>query len=235
MAFSHLFQFTGITTGLTLRLTLTDELDVTINFADGDSQKTDASTDMDIFEKEATTYYAFSSQWPVLPFIIEVRNDSGGALLSSTAVNAADVFQPIPGVNVPNNNDLLPEQPVAASWQFDISDLGDISDRTKLYLTIKANTTDTDANALVQIEETAGLLFINKTVAGTAGNGTMVVAAASQNGTVRVTLAAVESLKLAAVVDRAFFDVKVIRSSGAENVLASGRVDIVTTATQAIT
>jgi len=235
MAFSHLFQFTSITTGLTLRLTLTDELDVTINFADGDSQKTDASTDMDIFEKESGTYYAFSNQWPVLPFIIEVRNDAGGALLSSTAVNAADVFHPIPGVNVPNNNNLLPEQPIGASWKFDISDLGDISDRTKLYVTIKETVTDTDANALVQIEETAGLLFINKAVAGTAANATMTVAAASQNGTVRVTLAAVESLKLVNVTDRAFFDVKVIRASGAENILFSGRVDIKPTATQAVT
>lgn len=77
-----------------------------------------------------------------------------------------------------------------------ITGLGNISARTKLYLTIKDALGDADADAIVQIEETAGLLRLNG-VAGTAGQGSLTVTNAT-TGAITVGLLPVASATLPA-------------------------------------
>jgi hypothetical protein len=49
----------------------------------------------------------------------------------------------------------------ATTWVLPITGLGDLSDRTKLYVTAKHKENEADADAVLQWEETAGLLRLN--------------------------------------------------------------------------
>jgi hypothetical protein len=55
-----------------------------------------------------------------------------------------------------------------------LTGLGNLTGRTKLYFTLKGQDKDTDAQAVIQIEETAGLLRLNG-AAATAGQGSLTV------------------------------------------------------------
>lgn len=61
------------------------------------------------------------------------------------------------------------------SFSVTFTGLGDISGRTKLWLTVKEEYAHADSAATFQIEETAGLLYIDGSVAETAGNGVITV------------------------------------------------------------
>lgn len=91
-----------------------------------------------------------------------------------------------------------------------ISNLGPLTGRTKLYFTMKAASTDADSAAAIQIEETAGLLYLNGG-AGTAGQGSITVQDANV-GNIVVNLAAVASAQLP-VFANYIFDVQVHVSS----------------------
>lgn len=73
--------------------------------------------------------------------------------------------------------------------------LGSLAGRTKLWFTVKAGTADTDALAVIQIQETVGLVTLNGAPA-TAGQGSLVVSDATL-GNLTVTLAAAASAALA--------------------------------------
>lgn len=60
------------------------------------------------------------------------------------------------------------------TWTHPIDGVGDISTRTKLWFTLKTTQADDDADALVQIEETDGLKYLNG-AAGTSGDGSITV------------------------------------------------------------
>ena len=60
-------------------------------------------------------------------------------------------------------------------WIIPITSVGNLVGRTKLYFTIKSRYSDTDAQSLCQVEETAGLLVFNGGAPVAAGNGTLVV------------------------------------------------------------
>lgn len=63
------------------------------------------------------------------------------------------------------------------TWSIALTSIGDISDRTALYFTAKKNPEeDTDAQSIVQIEETLGLLYIGGAAASLAANGSITVA-----------------------------------------------------------
>ena len=98
-----------------------------------------------------------------------------------------------------------------------VTRLGDISARTSFWFTIKADTDDVDTAALVQIEETAGLLYINGAAAGTAANGSITVTDAVA-GDLTVVLAAVEAAKLP-VLGRWYYDFQMLTASGVTTVL----------------
>jgi len=114
---------------------------------------------------------------------------------------------------------------------FDIIGVGDLTGRTKLYFTVKymkEKDDATDAQSVIQIEETAGLLYINKTKADTPANGTLTVTDVLA-GNITITLAAVESNKL--LPNEAYLhDVKMDNS-----VMAEGRFLISTAITRTLT
>lgn len=87
------------------------------------------------------------------------------------------------------------------------TDLGDISGRTKLWFTIKAMRRDADTAAIIQIEETAGLVYINAAAAGTSANGSITVDDAVA-GDITVTLDEVETAKLSP--DALVYDIQVL-------------------------
>lgn len=76
-----------------------------------------------------------------------------------------------------------------------ITGLGDISGRSKLWFTVKSSTGEADSAALIQIEETAGLLYINGAAAGTAANGSITVTDESA-GDLTIALDEMETAKL---------------------------------------
>lgn len=61
------------------------------------------------------------------------------------------------------------------TWSVVIEGLGSLVGRTKLWFTIKRNTGDADTDAIVQIEETAKLKYLNGAAATTAADGTLTV------------------------------------------------------------
>jgi hypothetical protein len=123
-------------------------------------------------------------------------------------------------------------QPRATTWNFSITGLGNITARTDLYFTIKRRTTDADTAAVVQIEETAGLIVINGGAPAAAGNGTLTVTDAVA-GDVTVTLAAIESEKLRAT-DNLQYDFKMVTAAVVQ-LLTRNRFNISDVVTGAIT
>lgn len=108
----------------------------------------------------------------------------------------------------------------STTWSIALTGLGDISTRTgeKLLFTIKRDTENPDAEALLQIGETTGLITINGATAGTAGNGSITVDDASA-GDITIALTAGESANLRA--DEYWYDVKWINASS-EPLMLSG-------------
>lgn len=81
--------------------------------------------------------------------------------------------------------------------EFDLYNLGDLTGRTSLYFTVKYmkdKDEATDAQSVLQIEETGGLLYINQ-AAGTPANGSLTVLDAAA-GNIRINLDAEESDKI---------------------------------------
>lgn len=120
----------------------------------------------------------------------------------------------------------------ATSWSISFTDLGALAGRTALYFTIKTRNTDADDNALVKIEETAGLQIIAGETAETPGNGVINVTDAVA-GDLTVTLAAVETAKLTAC-PNALYDLKMV-TAAAVSVLTSDRFNIASVTTEAVT
>ncbi len=96
------------------------------------------------------------------------------------------------------------------TWSQSITGMGSLAGRTKLYFTAKRSKDDADSAAVIQVEETAGLLYLNG-AAGTAGNGSLTVTDAVA-GDVTVVLAAVEAAKLAR--ESLYCDVQMTDASG---------------------
>lgn len=96
--------------------------------------------------------------------------------------------------------------------------VGDITARQDLWFTLKKNFADPDAAAMVQIQETAGLVYINGGVATVPSNGSISVPAAA-SGNVVVLLAADESAKLTSCEGFWFYDIQVEWSTGIETLI----------------
>lgn len=81
---------------------------------------------------------------------------------------------------------------------YDNSDylMGNISTRTKMWLTAKASDSDADADAIIQVIEGTGLTILNGSSSVTAGNASLVVSNAT-TGEYVLTISAVETAKLA--------------------------------------
>lgn len=118
------------------------------------------------------------------------------SLLESLLRAIISMFQYNPGVRKSVRNDTI-EIKRAADVDFDIRGLGDLAGRTKLYFTVKIMREKddvSDTQSIIQLEETAGLLRINKNAA-TASKGTLTVTN-ELAGNINITLEASESAKI---------------------------------------
>jgi len=107
--------------------------------------------------------------------------------------------------------------------------LGSLTGRTKLWFTYKSDTAQADTQAIIQVEETAGLIYLNGNVAS-AGQGSLVVTDAT-SGSVTVTLTPAASLALLPGPGR--YDVQ-MGSSGVIRTLTGGVMSILGDVTRAV-
>lgn len=113
------------------------------------------------------------------------------------------------------------------------TNLGDISNLGKLYFTVKRLYTDPDTESEIQVEKTAGLLYINRASAATPANGSIVVNNAAL-GNITITVAAAETAKLDLLLD-IFYDVQYISAAGVVTTLVSGLATIMGDSTRGTT
>lgn len=111
-----------------------------------------------------------------------------------------------------------------------VTGLGDITGRKKLWFTVKGDLADEDAASTIQIEETAGLIYLNG-AAGTALNGDIAVDDQSA-GNITVTLKAAATAALA--VGSYSYDIQWVDASDAVHTLGSGGCRVVGDVTRAI-
>lgn len=108
--------------------------------------------------------------------------------------------------------------------------LGSLVGRTKLWFTAKDAKSKPDAAALIQIEESAGLLVIAKTAADTPANGSIVVTDALA-GDLTITLDEAESAKLWDCGGR--YDVQLL-AGGVVHTLTAGVFTVLADVTRAV-
>ena len=110
-----------------------------------------------------------------------------------------------------------------------VTGLGDISGRTQLYFTIKSRTSHTDAEALVQVEEDAGLMTLNRAAAADSTDGDITVTNAA-TGALTLTLAAEATAVLPTGVY--YYDIQQVTATGVET-LTAAQVTVVADVTRA--
>lgn len=108
--------------------------------------------------------------------------------------------------------------------------LGSLTGRSKLWFTVKQSANDVDTAALIQIEETEGLIFLNGS-SSIAANGSLVVNDPNQ-GNITVTLKAVASASLVPFSGRVY-DIQILSGSGIST-LTTGACNILVDVTRAI-
>jgi hypothetical protein len=154
-----------------------------------------------------------------------IPTDVWAAATRTLTQSAASVISAVTGSTV--------TQYRATSWSFSLTGLGSLAARTKLYFTLKQATTDTDAQAVAQIEETAGLVYVNGAAATTATNGTLTVTDEA-TGAITITLADDETAALETA-DAIYYDVKMLTAAGGSQVMTIGRFNIADLVTESIT
>lgn len=92
-----------------------------------------------------------------------------------------------------------------------ITGLGSLADCVKLWFTVKADESDPDSAALIQIEKTDGLLYLNGAAATVPANGSLTIDDVAA-GNVTAELAAVEMAKLSP--RKYYYDIQIQRSTG---------------------
>lgn len=110
-----------------------------------------------------------------------------------------------------------------------VTGLGDITGRKKLWFTVKGDLADEDAASVIQIEETAGLIYLNG-AAGTALDGAITVDD-EDAGDITITLAAVASAELAA--GSYSYDIQWVDASDGVHTLSGGPVRVTPDVTRA--
>jgi len=116
------------------------------------------------------------------------------------------------------------------SFSGQLTGLGSLVGRTRLYLTIKSDVGIEDSQALVQVEETDGLLYLNGEATTHSTWGTLTVDDAAA-GDVTLTLTAAATALLEAI-PNAYYDIKMVTE---ENVTAVTRTQSTAVITSAIT
>ena len=91
-----------------------------------------------------------------------------------------------------------------------LTNIGALTNNSKLWFTVKRDYDDADTAAVIQIEKTGGLLYLNGAV-GTAGNGSLTINDEA-TGDVTIVLNASETAKLSP--GNYQYDIQILRSAG---------------------
>ena len=120
----------------------------------------------------------------------------------------------------------------ASTFSQAITALGSLANRDALYVTVKTEKKQLDADALFQIDESNGLLILNGSTTVTAGNASITVDDESA-GNITIVLNAAECGQLKP--GDYYYDVKIVRSSGTPaSTLAEGVLVVTDTVTDAV-
>lgn len=92
-----------------------------------------------------------------------------------------------------------------------LTDIGALTNYSKIYFTVKNNEADADDISVIMIEKTDGLKYIDGAAAVTAANGSLVIDD-EPTGDITITLAAVEAAKLSG--GAYHWDVQILRTIG---------------------
>lgn len=130
--------------------------------------------------------------------------------------------------SIPRGDDLDLQR--GDTWSIVFQRLGSLVGRAKLWFTIKDAKNDADTLSWVQIEEAAGLEYINAAVAGTPANGSITVTNAVV-GDLTVALEAGESATLENI-NVLFYDVQMLVGTTITT-LVRGRAVIMADSTRA--
>jgi hypothetical protein len=114
-----------------------------------------------------------------------------------------------------------------------ITGLGDISSRTGLVLTLKSSLADADADAILQLEETNGVLILNSATTGFDADLGSLVVDDETTGAVTITLTDELTAELP-LLDNKPYDLKMFAASGS-TVLETGVWTVTRTATRRYT
>lgn len=117
------------------------------------------------------------------------------------------------------------------TWTQPVARLGNIAGRDKLWIACKDDKDETDAQAVFEIEETAGLEVINGAPATVPANGSITVTDAAV-GNIVVVLAAVETAKLEAT-KKFWYDVQMLDGTTVTT-LRAGRLTITSDVVKAV-
>lgn len=117
-------------------------------------------------------------------------------------------------------------------WSISLTGLGSLVGRTKLYFTVKKSRTDTDAESIIQIEETAGLVYLNGAAAGTPTNGSLTVTDET-TGAATIVLKAAETDDLEP--SELVYDVQMVDATGPTTKSDGGTFTVTADVTRRIT
>lgn len=117
------------------------------------------------------------------------------------------------------------------SFSASLTGLGDITGRSKLWFTVKRRTTLPDADAMIQIVETTGVVTVAGAAPASADNGALTVTNAAA-GNVTITLDEVETAKL--TVETGWpWDIQMRSAGGEVTTLAVGTMAVTADVTRA--
>jgi hypothetical protein len=117
------------------------------------------------------------------------------------------------------------------SWSISLTGLGSIANRSNTWFSVKGTFDDADTAALVMIDTTTGLLYLNGAAAATAANGSITIDD-EDDGDITIALDEVESAKLTPR-SKYKYDVQVRRTTNAVNTLTSGDLTVSSDVTRA--
>lgn len=112
-----------------------------------------------------------------------------------------------------------------------LTNIGALTNYDKIWFTVKDYHTDPDTASIIQIEKTAGLLYINGAAASDPENGSLVVTDEA-SGDVTINLAAVETAQLSP--RSYYYDIQILLDTGVINTLIIGIFDVLPDYTRSI-
>lgn len=117
------------------------------------------------------------------------------------------------------------------SFSLSLTGLGSLANLSKLWFTAKQDRSDADASAIIQIEKTAGLVYLNAAGASTPAHGTITVNDAT-SGNITVMLDKAETASLAEITGD--YDVQMLRNDGTVLTLTEGAFLVTSDITRAV-